>query len=633
MTGILRFGLALCAACLGLSSACARAAETTLTEAEKKAGWKLLFDGQTTKGWRNYKKETLGPGWTVKEGALTRSDKGAGDIVSVEEFGSFELSIEYKISKGGNSGIMFHVAETAAAPWQTGPELQVQDNVDGHDPQKAGWLYQLYQPAVDPATGKTIDATRPAGEWNQVQLRVTPVNGEINVNGIRYALFQKGSEDWNARVAKSKFAQYADFGKPTRGHISLQDHGNEVAFRNIKIRTLGEDGLAPEPIDGTLPLKVEPAFAALEWADWEPTDADGRLQAFRPIILTNAGDGSNRVFVASQQGVVYAFENDQAAKETKKFIDLRDRVTYKDSENEEGFLGLAFHPRYKETGEFFVYYTTSKLPHTSIISRFKVSAGDPNGADPGSEEELMRIEQPFWNHNGGTIAFGPDGYLYIGLGDGGAGNDPFNHAQNLKTWLGSILRIDVDHKAGGKNYAIPKDNPFAGREGAQPEIYAYGLRNIWRMAFDRKTGTLWCADVGQNLWEEIDLIVKGGNYGWRLREGTHPFGPGGSGPRTDLIEPIWEYDHQVGSSITGGVVYRGTRIPELIGKYVYADYVTGKIWALHYDEQARKVVSNEAIRSDKLPIISFGEDEAGDVYFTMVTANGKGLFRFAPGKP
>lgn len=606
------------------------AADNALTESEKRAGWTMLFDGTDTKGWRNYKKDGLSDGWVVKDGAFTWVKKGAGDIVTKDEYDSFELSLEYNISKGGNSGIMFHVQETEGAPWQTGPEIQVQDNVDGHDPQKSGWLYQLYEPKPDWATGQKVDATRPAGQWNQLQIRITPANCEINMNGIRYAIFQKGSDEWNEKVAKSKFKAFPNFGKPTKGYICLQDHGNVVAYRNIKIRKLGQDGSAPEPIDGTLPLKVELAYPELQWNGWQPEDADGRPQQFRPIVLTNAADGTNRVFVGEQKGTIYSFDNNAAVTKSNVFLDIFDSVVYKDTENEEGLLGFAFHPQYKKNGQLFVYYTSKKTkPHTSVVSRFKVSPDNPNMALPASEEVLLEIPQPFWNHNGGTLAFGPDGYLYIGLGDGGAGNDPLDQAQNINTLLGSILRIDVDHHDSSKKYAIPKDNPFVGKKDAQAEIYAYGLRNIWRMSFDRQTGTLWCADVGQNLWEEINLITKGGNYGWNLREGMHPFGLKASGPRPDLIEPIWEYDHQIGASITGGVVYRGKKLPELVGKYIYADYVTGKVWALKYDEAAKKVVSNEAIPTDKLPIISFGEDEEGEVYFTLVTANGKGVFKFA----
>ncbi|HEX5442323.1 MAG TPA: PQQ-dependent sugar dehydrogenase, partial [Pirellulales bacterium] len=266
-------------------------------------------------------------------------------------------------------------------------------------------------------------------------------------------------------------------------------------------------------------------------------------------------------------------------------------------------------------------------PHTSVISRFRVSKDDPNRADPASEEEILRIGQPYWNHNGGTMVFGPDGYLYIGLGDGGKRDDPHGNGQNLGTLLGSILRIDVDHRDVGKAYAIPKDNPFVGRPGARGEIWAYGVRNIWRMAFDRKTGKLWAADVGQDIWEEIDLIVRGGNYGWNLREATHKFGPKGADPRPDLIEPIYEYHHDAGKSITGGQVYRGQRVPELAGAYLYADYITGQVYALRYDEQAKLVTANQPIAGNIMPVFSFGEDEPGEAYF--MTTQGW-LFRFAP---
>lgn len=632
-----RFTLLFVAVAFCLTALTASAEEqNTLSPAEKRGGWKLLFDGETTDGWRNYKSDKIGEGWVVKDGALVRTKNGAGDIVSEDEYGSFELSLEYRISPEGNSGIMFLVTEDAPAPWHSGPEVQIQDNLKGHDPQKSGWLYQLYRPNPDPWTGKTADSTRPAGEWNHVQLRVTPADCEINVNGYRYAQFKIGSPDWKRRVAQSKFASFDQFAKADKGHICLQDHGNLVSFRNIKIRKLADDGAAPQPIDGTLPLKVVKAFPNLKWDGWEPTDERGRLQEFRPIVVTHAGDGSERLFVANQYGDVYTFTNKPDVTGSIQFLDIRDRVIYNPRQNEEGLLGFAFHPKHKDNGEFFVYYTSEKEPHTSIISRFKVKKDDPNRGDPDSEQQIMTIKQPYWNHNGGTIAFGPDGFLYIGLGDGGSANDPQENAQNLGTLLGSILRIDVDNADGDNAYAIPDDNPFVNKQDARPEIYAYGLRNVWRLSFDRETGQLWCGDVGQNLWEEINIIEKGGNYGWDLREATHAFGPRKVDADKDLIDPIWEYDHQVGKSITGGVVYRGKRIdsnakspaPILSGRYVYADYVTGKLWALEYDAENPDAVSNMSIPSEKLAVITFGEDEQGEVYFTTVSANGKSIYKF-----
>lgn len=374
-----------------------------------------------------------------------------------------------------------------------------------------------------------------------------------------------------------------------------------------------------------LGVRVVPAFPNLEWPDWTRGLDTGIPRDPRPLLLTGAGDGTNRIFVVSQYGTVHVWPNDPKASQMQTFLDIRERVQYDDKMNEEGFLGLAFHPKYKENGQFFVYYTakpTKENPHLSVISRFRVSKDDPNKADPESEEVILTIKQPYWNHNGGTIVFGPDGYLYIGLGDGGFRDDPHGHGQNLKTLLGTILRIDVDHKDDGLQYAIPKDNPFAGRgDGTRGEIWAYGIRNVWRIAFDRATGVLWAGDVGQDLWEEIDIIVKGGNYGWNLREGMHPATPKtpgvpkGSGPRPEFIEPIWEYHHDVGKSITGGSVYRGKAVPELEGGYLYADYVSGQIWALWYDAAKKQVTANREILPKGEPVLSFGEDDDGEIYF------------------
>lgn len=340
----------------------------------------------------------------------------------------------------------------------------------------------------------------------------------------------------------------------------------------------------------------------------------GELRFNRPIVMTSAGDGTDRLFVASQLGVIQVMKNDPQLKEEqiKTFLDMSSKVRYEDKENEEGLLGFAFHPQFKKNGQFFVYYTTREQPHTSVISRFTVSADDPQKADLKSEQELMRIPQPYWNHNGGALAFGPDGFLYIALGDGGLKDDPHGHGQNLETLLGSILRIDVDHHDQGKAYAIPKDNPFIGKGKARPEIYAYGFRNPWGMNFDSATGDFWVADVGQDLWEEINLVTRGGNYGWKLREAKHKF-KDGADARPDLIDPVWEYDHETGKSITGGVVYRGSKYPELVGCFLYADYVSGRIWALKYDTKAKRVIANYTLQDQKMPIIAFGTDSQGEV--------------------
>jgi glucose/arabinose dehydrogenase len=420
------------------------------------------------------------------------------------------------------------------------------------------------------------------------------------------------------------------FGSPAG--IALDAAGQSLLLPDAKAGTLTA---VPAAVPGAevdetpFPLEAVPAFPDLRWTGWKPEDEKGRVAPLRPIVLTHAGDGTDRVFVATEQGVIHVFPNDQKADRTKVFLDLRDRVVYTDDQNEEGFLGLAFHPQYRKNGEFFVFYTLRKPPLTNVLSRFRVSPDDPDRADPGSEEELLRITKPFWNHNGGTICFGPDGCLYVAVGDGGSANDPYHHGQDLSKLFGKVLRIDVDHTEQGKKYATPPDNPFVGRENARPEIWTYGMRNPWRMAFDRKTGVLWTSDVGQNLYEEIDLLTRGGNYGWSIREGLHPFGPTGVGPRPDLIEPIWEYRHDVGKSLTGGTVYRGARLPELEAWYVYADYVSARVWALRYDEGKKRVVANRKIRDPNVPVLSFGEDEKGEVYFLTYSPTGRGIYWFA----
>jgi glucose/arabinose dehydrogenase len=412
--------------------------------------------------------------------------------------------------------------------------------------------------------------------------------------------------------------------------LALDPAGKSILIADAKAGTLTSlaAGVPELPVDERpLELKAAVAFPQLQWTGWQ-SEVKGKPVPLRPVVLTHAGDASNRVFVGTQHGVIHVFPNDQKAERTQVFLDIQDRVSHSDNQNEEGFLGLVFHPKYKENGEFFVFYTRKQPKLTNVLCRFRLSKADPNRADPASEEELLRITKPFWNHDGGTLCFGPDGYLYVAVGDGGAANDPFKHGQDLSKLFGKVLRLDVDHKDGNRPYAIPKDNPFVTRPGARPEIWAYGLRNPWRMAFDRKTGKLWTSDVGQNLYEEIDILSAGGNYGWSVREGLHPFGPEGSGPRKDLIEPIWEYHHDTGKSLTGGAVYRGKRLPELDGYYLYADYVVPRIWALRYDEGVHRVIANRPILDPNLAVMSFGEDEAGEVYFLTYSGTGRGIYWF-----
>ena len=360
---------------------------------------------------------------------------------------------------------------------------------------------------------------------------------------------------------------------------------------------------------------AQPAAGALP--DLRPERAFPRLVFRRPVFLTHAGDGSGRLFVIEQDGRIRVFENRYDVETAGVFLDIRDVVRRR--HNEEGLLGLAFHPDYETNGRFYVCYSASD-PRRDVLSEFTVSSDDRDAAERGSERVILEVPQPWGNHNGATVLFGPDGYLYLSLGDGGAANDPLNSGQDLSTLLGTILRIDVDKRGDGQAYAVPADNPFVDREGARPEIWAYGLRNVWRMSFDRKTGDLWAGDVGQNRWEEIDLITRGGNYGWKLREGAHP-GPGESEPSSgdELIEPVIEYPQRqgrdvIGLSVTGGYVYRGSAMPELYGAYVYGDYVSGRIWALRYAD-GRVTAHREVYTPPPVVYIaSFGEDEAGELY-------------------
>lgn len=347
----------------------------------------------------------------------------------------------------------------------------------------------------------------------------------------------------------------------------------------------------PEP---PLAFELEPAFPHLRFAF--------------PVHLTSAGDGSDRLFVVSQDGYIHVFPNRRNVRDKKVFLDMSHIVARQMFE--EGLLAVEFHPNYRANGEFFVYYSVKPL--ATRLSRWRVSKDDPNRADHDSEEILIEVAQPFWNHDSGSIQFGPDGYLYVALGDGGDANDPFDHSQNGGTLLGSILRIDVDRRDPPKKYAVPGDNPFVGRDNVRPEIWAVGFRNPWKICFDRKTGELWEADVGQDLWEEVNVVVRGGNYGWRVREGRHDLHPKSSRFSNKFVEPVWEYHHSEGRSITGGAVYRGRRLPELEGQYMCADWVSGNVWALRRDDQ--RDADGRKIAKTPYAVTAFGEDEAGEVY-------------------
>jgi glucose/arabinose dehydrogenase len=327
-----------------------------------------------------------------------------------------------------------------------------------------------------------------------------------------------------------------------------------------------------------------------------------------PVGLANAPDGSGRLFVIEQEGFIRIVDDGQLFPEP--FLDLRAKVG--SQANEQGLLGLAFHPRYIENGYLFVNYTDKN--GDTVIARFTVSSDDPNRADPESEKRLMLIKQPYGNHNGGAVAFGMDGLLYLGLGDGGSANDPQGNAQSTNTHLGKILRIDINE---GEYYAIPPNNPFV-NGGGLPEIWAYGLRNPWRFSFDRLTGDMYIGDVGQNTWEEINFspvsAPPGANFGWDYREGTHTF-EGTPPDGLNLIDPVVEYDHSQGCSVTGGVVYRGQNLPTWQGIYLYGDFCSGKIWGLTRIQDGSW--SSKLMFETGANITSFGEDEAGEVYLVV----------------
>jgi glucose/arabinose dehydrogenase len=357
------------------------------------------------------------------------------------------------------------------------------------------------------------------------------------------------------------------------------------------------------------PTEINPVatFPDPASASWRPVTT--ALNS--PVGVTNAADGSGRLFILEQDGVIRIFQNGDLL--ATPFLDIRDEVL---SGGERGLLGLAFHLQYTQNGYFYVNYTN--LQGNTIIARFRVSASEPNRADPASEKRLIFVQQPFPNHNGGEVTFGPDGYLYLGLGDGGSQGDPNNHGQTLNTLLGKILRIDVNH---GDPYAIPPDNPFQGKGKA--EIWAYGLRNPWRFSFDRLTGDMYIGDVGQDVWEEIDFLPAGNpggaNFGWNYMEGFHSYGNRTPPSNLQLTAPVAEYSHEFGCAVTGGYVYRGKQLPEWQGLYLFGDYCSGNVWGLL--RSADGTWQQQQLYQNIGRISSFGEDEAGELYLTDLTGN------------
>jgi glucose/arabinose dehydrogenase len=369
----------------------------------------------------------------------------------------------------------------------------------------------------------------------------------------------------------------------------------------------------PKPTPKLTPTPAPTPTPTPAPAGWDPNHVSVRFTTVatvpgQPLAIANAGDGSGRLFVADKGGRIYVISGSTVL--PTPFLDISAKVS---TGGEQGLLGLAFHPRYPADPRVFVDYTNTA--GDTVVSSFTVSAANPNAVDPGSEVVVLGVDQPYENHNGGTIQFGRDGYLYIALGDGGSGGDPLNNAQNLGTLLGNILRIDIDHAAGGNAYAIPASNPFVGSSGARGEIWLYGLRNPFRFSFDRATGDLWIGDVGQNAWEEIDVAragVSGLDFGWRVLEGNHCYSPSTGCSTAGMTAPVIEYAHTYGCAVIGGNVYRGSAYPVLRGGYVFADECTGITWAISAAANGPQALVKVA--DGPGGIAGFGEDEAGELY-------------------
>ena len=345
-----------------------------------------------------------------------------------------------------------------------------------------------------------------------------------------------------------------------------------ASFAGIALALIVSSGCGPT--SPAVPATPTPEPSAVATTSPAGPDTVSGLGPITNIVAPD--DGTGRLFVTDQTGIIRAVKNGVVA--SRAALDITAMVG--SSGGEQGLLGLAFPPGFAEKKRAYLYFTDPK--GTSRVYRIKISAADPDGFDAASMQLLLSIPQPYANHNGGQLAFGPDGYLYLGFGDGGAGGDPGNRAQDLGELLGKILRIDVESAPDSSEYGIPPDNPFVGRAGARPEVFAYGLRNPWRFSFDPSTGDLWIADVGQQKWEEIDHVAKGSpgglNFGWPLYEGDHLYNAKKKG--AGVVWPVAEYAHPVGESVTGGYVYRGVAFPSAQGLYIFGDYATGKIWTL-----------------------------------------------------
>lgn len=365
-----------------------------------------------------------------------------------------------------------------------------------------------------------------------------------------------------------------------------------------------------------------------------------RIQFEMPVAIAAPPGGHPGLFVVEKRGVIRLLTPDPMAPRARTFLSIRGQVHATGHNDERGLLGLAFDPDYARSGAFYVYYSTKPEGKTTRLSRFRAPPGDLDGpVARDSEEVLLEIPQPWRNHNGGGLTFGSDGMLYLGVGDGGAARDPHDAGQRLDTLLGKVLRLDVrGPRAPGRAYGVPADNPFVGRAGVRDEIWAYGFRNPWRLTLDRETGALWTADVGQNAAEEVDRVEAGGNYGWRITEAFRCHMPATGCDREGLVPPLAEYERSVGVSVTGGYVYRGQRLPELRGAYVYGDFATGRLFALVEGEgsspRGHLAAEGYHVRSlTQFPggLSSFGEDQNGELL--MADYRGGGIYRLVAQLP
>lgn len=401
-----------------------------------------------------------------------------------------------------------------------------------------------------------------------------------------------------------------------------------VCLLALAVGTVAATATAQEDEPDTQDTESEVITTRDSMPDASQFELVAMIGGFRnPLYVTHAGDGSGRLFVVEQTGNIWIIDAEGRLLNTP-FIDLSGIVSQDvlARYSERGLLGLAFHPDYAENGQFYVNYTDQEgMTH---VVNYSVSADDPNLADPASARELLTINQPYANHNGGHMSFGPDGYLYISVGDGGSRDDPLDAGQNPSTLLGTILRIDVDDFDIQQPYGIPEGNPFNRDLRFAPEVWAYGLRNVWRFSFDRATGDMYLADVGQNEWEEVNFQPAdsegGENYGWVAYEATHRYR--GEEPQGEVVMPVAEYDHSLGCSITGGYVYRGEAVPELQGAYLYSDYCSGRIWAAYRDESG--AWQSGQVMGTGFSVSSFGEDEAGELYLVNYTQGN--IWKFVP---